>query len=87
MGHVEGEVVGVAFDEAFAVGLARVGGILPTSVAVLRPREGAVSVEEVPVVQSPLPIDARQVIGAQGGRGPVDGPVVVGVFQGCRGSG
>ena len=79
--HVEGEIVGIALDETLAVGLPGVGGVLPSTVAIAGSREGAAPVEEIAVVQCPGLIGLRQAGVPEGGRGAVDGPVVVGVLQ------
>ena len=84
VGHVEGEVPGIAFDEAFPVGLQHIEVGLERTVLQLGTCKADAGVEEVAVVEGALAIGAGHLLVAGFQSCLVDGPVVVGILQ-CRG--
>ena len=85
MGHVEGVVEGVALDEALAVGAEQVEVSLEGAVLVAGTGVTGFGVEDVAPVAGALQVLLCDVALARIGSGLVDGPVVVGVFEGYRG--
>ena len=78
---MEGEVPRVAFDETLVISHADVEVRFPSAVAVFGAGEAEGGVEQVAVVERPLPVLRRDVLPSGTHGGAPDGPVVVAVFQ------
>ena len=88
VGHVEGEVEGVALDKTLFMGLEHVKLGLEVSVAEAWAGKADFGVINLAVVERALQIFLRQAFVSAVERSLVDGPVVIAIFQrgGCGGS-